>query len=58
MNGEEPRYTLAEAKREIARQECLRFGHDWQTIARGGNPMQLVCGRCGKRSGQIPWDES
>jgi hypothetical protein len=46
---EEKRYTLAEARREIARRECVGRGHDTKVICNGlsTEPIRIVCGRCG-----------
>jgi hypothetical protein len=46
----EPRYTLDEAKAEIARQECATYGHDYMTVVwMGGNePTGVTCSRCGQ----------
>lgn len=42
------RYTLAEARAELARQECGAYGHDIDIISVGGQPKSLICGRgCG-----------
>ena len=50
----EPTYTLAEARQELARQECLRDGHSYYTIGApshtdpAGTPAEVVCDQCGK----------
>ena len=43
------KYTLEEARRELARRECTFLGHDLQIIYEGlGEPKQIVCERgCG-----------
>lgn len=48
MTTEEKRYTLEEARAEMARQECARHGHSWNVIqALTGGPMRIVCESCG-----------
>lgn len=44
---DEQRYTLEEARRELKRRECEEFGHDWDTVVAGGEPVALVCA-CGE----------
>lgn len=47
----EPHYTLAEARTELARQECLTSGHvfdELKTLA-SQDPYALHCTRCGQR---------
>jgi hypothetical protein len=45
----EPTYTLAEAKRELARRECVEHGHRWDVLeALGVGPTHIVCDRCGE----------
>lgn len=45
-------YTLDEARRVLALQECGRHGHSWQIIERfGGIPVGLLCDTCGERYG-------
>lgn len=48
---EEPRYTLAEARMVMIRQECARRGHDWNILSTlGKGPVALHCDRgCGAR---------
>jgi len=42
------RYTLDEARRELARRECVALGHDWVVVTGGGGEPRLVlCERCG-----------
>lgn len=42
-------YTLDEAAMELARRECARHGHDFETISTGDcEPIKLLCGRCGR----------
>lgn len=46
---DEPRYTLPEARREIARRECAFHGHDWRVVIAGtGQPVAITCERCGQ----------
>ena len=47
--SEEARYTLIEARRILARQECAHDGHDWDIVTAYGAslPTGLVCARCG-----------
>lgn len=43
------KYTLAEAQKALALQECGRHGHDWEIIVKfGGDPTHILCPRCGK----------
>lgn len=47
--AEEPRYTLAEASRELAAQQCMVLGHDVAIAYREGRwrtPESLHCRRC------------
>jgi hypothetical protein len=53
MTGEQ-RYTLDEARAELARRECEQLGHDWSMIAvrctgeAGEAPVAITCERrCG-----------
>lgn len=50
METDEPRYTLAEAKRELDRRECQMRGHDWTFRMTLGSqdPFGLICERCGR----------
>lgn len=50
----EARYTLAEAQRELARQECARFGHRWDVVATLARPTAVVCDSCGKSYKVMP----
>lgn len=44
----ERKYTLDEARRELARQECREHGHDFgHTVDTTGAPTKVVCERCG-----------
>jgi hypothetical protein len=46
--GDARRYTLAEARAELARRECAAYGHDIEIVSVDGRPVSLVCGRgCG-----------
>lgn len=47
--AEERRYTLAEAKLELAKQECDLHGHSFNTIVvvGSGDPVAISCDRCG-----------
>ena len=45
---DERRYTLAEARRELAAQECGRYGHDYQIMVQKDEPVALECSRCGR----------
>jgi hypothetical protein len=47
---EEPRYTLKEAERELAKRECGIYGHTFDvTVTTGsGNPRIVVCTRCSR----------
>lgn len=45
------RYTLEEARKELARQDCLVHGHDYEVIATyssDGGPSDVICSRCGR----------
>jgi hypothetical protein len=47
--SDQTRYTLNEAKRVLARQECGIHGHDWEIIrSMGDEPKALICARCGE----------
>lgn len=56
-NSDEATFTLDEARRELAREECRRHGHDFQVIEqeirlghfRDGPPLEVRCGRCWRR---------
>lgn len=51
-----PLYTLAEARRELGRQECAAGGHDLEIVEQGLNrePIALVCTRqCGHRGYRV-----
>lgn len=53
----EQTYTLAEARRELARQECQRHGHSWDVVSTlGDGPVSIVCGTCGW-SGSVTMDQ-
>lgn len=46
--GAEPRFTLDEARRELALTECANFGHDWSIHSDfGQQPRRISCDRCG-----------
>ena len=48
----EPRYTLAEARAELARQECIHNGHDYDVLDNRtmgnspGHPIEVYCTTC------------
>lgn len=46
MTEDEPRYTLAEAQRELSAQLCDALGHDLKIAYRGLAPINLYCQRC------------
>jgi hypothetical protein len=48
--GSEPKYTLAKARAEIAKQECEMEGHLFEVLvfAGHGEPNKVVCARCGR----------
>ena len=51
----EPLYTLGQARRALALEECARHGHDWDIIqVFGGRPTGLVCARCGSAHAVVP----
>jgi hypothetical protein len=44
----EPRYTLEEARWELAKDSCRTQGHDYQIVLAGsGEPTAILCERCG-----------
>lgn len=49
---DEERFTLEEARVELARRECSRSGHDWQVLTQRhlcdavDRPISVVCVRC------------
>ena len=47
---DEPRYTLDEARVELARGECAVHGHDFEIVQAFGNnaPVKIFCDRCGR----------
>ena len=59
MDGERL-YTLAEAALENKRQECARFGHDYNTIVAIGynRPHLIICHRCGESWNVMPPDKA
>lgn len=41
-------YTLEEAEAELQKQQCLTYGHEWDTLLLGMiEPVQIACTRCG-----------
>lgn len=45
----EPRYTLNEARLELAKEECRRRGHVFNVlISSSGDPERITCDRCGR----------
>jgi hypothetical protein len=55
---DEQRYTLEEAKLELAREECALYGHDFDVIANAGNiPLAVVCSRCDHPSWKVEGDD-
>lgn len=49
--SDEERYTLEEARAELARQDCGVYGHDFDVIATyasDGGPSDIVCSRCSR----------
>lgn len=53
--ADEPRYTLAEAKLELHREECRRLGHDYQIVLAThlDGPSFVACLRCGRSWGIV-----
>jgi hypothetical protein len=49
----ERRYTLTEAKVELARAECRDHGHSYEirTVFGTNEPIEVLCSRCGRRWG-------
>lgn len=49
--SDEPRYTLEEAKLEIARRQCAMNGHDFELVMQIGKawPTAILCERCGEQ---------
>lgn len=44
---QQKRYTLEEAKLELARRDCTVLGHDFEHVTdSGNNPTRVVCARC------------
>jgi hypothetical protein len=47
-------YTLADAKRELALQDCQQYGHSWDAVTirtmadPAGTPVGVQCTRCGE----------
>lgn len=65
MTTEEPRYTLPEAARLLAREECMVEGHDLdQTLIQAASGRTLImavrCTRCGGTFTETggPWVET
>lgn len=49
--ADEQRFTLEEARQELARQDCLADGHDFDvvaTFASDGAPAYVTCSRCAR----------
>jgi hypothetical protein len=49
VSDDEPRYTLTEARRELAAQQCMVLGHQLRIAChegRWGQPEALGCERC------------
>lgn len=48
--GELTEQQLEDARRELARRECLMTGHDYNVIDTLGEegPSDIVCSRCGR----------
>lgn len=44
--SDEERYTLEEARAELAREDCQVYGHDFVVIATSDGPSDVVCSRC------------
>lgn len=44
------RFTLEEARLELAKQECSRYGHSYDVVVSMGSdgPTTIQCDRCGK----------
>jgi hypothetical protein len=48
MTAPEPLFTLAQAKAELAKEECMSQGHDLATGFLGAyTPTTIQCARCG-----------
>jgi hypothetical protein len=47
---DERKYTLSEARQELARRECVEHGHDWHVVLMLGTnvPYSVACDRCGQ----------
>jgi len=53
--SEPRRYSLDEARRELARRECAMLGHDWAIVERlGGWPGSVICERCAESHHVVP----
>lgn len=46
--GDESLYTMREAKRQLALEECAFHGHDWRVILARFVPTAIICERCGR----------
>lgn len=46
--AEGPRFTLEEARRELARQRCATYGHSYDVeTCIAGYPVAITCSDCG-----------
>ena len=50
---QQKRYTLEEAKAEIARRQCAQEGHYYNVLTTHGTnaPVSVICDRCGQSWG-------
>jgi hypothetical protein len=55
MTDAEKTFTLEEARKELARLECFRHGHDWNIVTWLGQetPSAITCNRCGRTHGVL-----
>lgn len=47
-------YTIREAAKEIARQECRFHGHDWDVLTTFAGPSGIQCRRCDEFHRLVP----
>lgn len=51
-------YTLTQAKRQLALQECSYFGHSWDVVQTLVRPTAIVCSRCGESYAVVQKDRA
>lgn len=50
-------YTLEEARAELARENCRRWGHSWEVLSNMLRPFKIVC-ECGASYVVVTPDEA